>query len=123
MTKTTTRTEPAWLAEINAALAIAVADIDPADWVYGYVRISRDEKDRAEGVQLQAKNQVTHATRKRLALARIFCDNDLSGADADRPALREVLAVVAAGASKMILARDVARLTRDYDLGNELMKL
>ncbi len=123
MTKTMTRTEPAWLAEINAALAIAVADIDRAEWVCGYVRISRDEKDRAEGVQLQAKNQVTHAARKKLALARIFCDNDLSGADADRPALREALALVTAGASKMILARDVARLTRDYDLGNELMKL
>ncbi|WP_216896165.1 recombinase family protein [Nocardia alni] len=123
MTKTTTRTEPAWLAEINAALAVSVADIDPADWIYGYVRISRDEKDRAEGVQLQAKNQVAHATRKRLPLARIFCDNDLSGADADRPALREALGLVTAGPSKIILARDVARLTRDYDLGNELMKL
>ncbi|MCX4096999.1 recombinase family protein [Nocardia sp. alder85J] len=118
-----TRTEPAWLAEINAALAIGVAGIDPADWVYGYVRISRDEKDRAEGVQLQAKNQVTHAARKRLPLARIVCDNDMSGADSDRPGLREVLAMVAAGPAKIVLARDVARLTRDYDLGNELMKL
>lgn len=123
MTKTMTRTEPAWLAEINAALAVSVADIDPAEWVYGYVRISRDEKDRAEGVQLQAKNEVGYAARKGLALARIFCDNDLSGADADRPALREVLAQVASGPAKVILARDVARLTRDYDLGNELMKL
>ncbi|ATL69063.1 recombinase family protein [Nocardia terpenica] len=123
MTKTMTRTEPAWLAEINAALAVSVADFDPAEWVYGYVRISRDEKDRAEGVQLQAKNEVAYATRKRLPLARIFCDNDLSGADADRPALRDVLGLVSRGPSKAILARDVARLTRDYDLGNELMKL
>src|SRR6266568_1000138 len=123
MTRATTYTEPAWLVEINAALALAVADIDPSEWVYGYVRISRDEKDRAEGVQLQAKNQVAHATRKRLPLARIFCDSDLSGADADRPALREVLPLVTAGPCKIVLARDVARLTRDYDLGNELMKL
>ncbi|WP_278262221.1 recombinase family protein [Nocardia sp. AG03] len=97
--------------------------MDPAQWVYGYVRISRDEKDRAEGVQLQAKNEVAHATRKGLPLARILCDNDLSGADADRPGLREALRLVAAGPAKTILARDVARLTRDYDLGNELMKL
>ncbi|MQY24605.1 recombinase family protein [Nocardia aurantia] len=116
-------TEPAWLVEINAALATAVADVDPALWVYGYVRISRDEKDRAEGVQLQAKNQVNHAARKGLPLARIFCDNDLSGADADRPALREVLPLVTRGPAKIVLARDVARLARDYDLGNELMKL
>ncbi|MBF6367582.1 recombinase family protein [Nocardia puris] len=91
--------------------------------MYGYVRISRDEKDRAEGVHLQAKNQVKHATRKKLPLARIFCDNDMSGADPDRPALREVLALVTGGPAKVVLARDVARLTRDYDLGGELMKL
>ncbi|GEM29736.1 hypothetical protein NN3_07430 [Nocardia neocaledoniensis NBRC 108232] len=122
MAKTVVR-EPGWLTEINTALAAAVAGVDPAEWVYGYVRISRDEKDRAEGVQLQAKNQAAHAGRKGLALARIFCDNDLSGADADRPGLREVLGLVAAGPAKTLLARDVARLTRDYDLGNELMKL
>lgn len=104
-------------------MAAGVAGVDPAEWVYGYVRISRDEKDRAEGVQLQAKNEVAHAARKGLALARIFCDNDLSGADADRPGLREVLRLVAGGPAKTVLARDVARLTRDYDLGNELMKL
>ncbi|WP_084760040.1 recombinase family protein [Nocardia mangyaensis] len=121
--KTKTQVEPVWLTEINAALAVAVADIDPAQWVYGYVRISRDEKDRAEGVHLQAKNQVKHAKRKKLPLARIFCDNDMSGADADRPALREVLGLVAGGPAKVVLARDVSRLTRDYDLGNELMKL
>ncbi|MGY2091731.1 recombinase family protein [Nocardia gipuzkoensis] len=119
----TTYTEPAWLVEINAALAAGVAGVDPAEWVYGYVRISRDEKDRAEGVQLQAKNEVAYAARKGLRLARIFCDNDLSGADADRPALRDLLTLVASGPAKIVLARDVARLTRDYDLGNELMKL
>lgn len=118
-----TRTEPAWLTEINAALAVSVAGVDPADWVYGYVRISRDEKDRAEGVQLQAKNLVTHAGRKGLALARIVCDNDLSGADADRPGLREVLALVTGGPGVRVLARDVARLTRGYELGSELMGL
>ncbi|AYF75665.1 hypothetical protein D7D52_19455 [Nocardia yunnanensis] len=53
----------------------------------------------------------------------MFCDNDLSDADTDRPALRELLPLVASGPSKVVLARDVARLTRDYDLGNELMKL
>ncbi|RJO76963.1 recombinase family protein [Nocardia panacis] len=123
MKRTVARKEPAWLVEINAVLADAVVDMDPSHWVYGYVRISRDEKDRAEGVQLQAKNEVAYAARTGLALARILCDNDLSGADADRPALREGLALVASGPSKIILARDVARLTRDYDLGNELMKL
>ncbi|WP_433659667.1 recombinase family protein [Nocardia sp. CA-128927] len=123
MTRTRTLAEPGWLTEINAALAVSVAGIDPSEWVYGYVRISRDEKDRAEGVQLQAKSQVAHAERKGLALARIMCDNDLSGADADRPGLRELLRLVTAGPSKSTLARDVARLTRDYDLGNELMKL
>ncbi|WP_280242721.1 recombinase family protein [Nocardia abscessus] len=123
MTRTMTSKEPAWLAEINAALAAGVADVDPSEWVYGYVRISRDEKDRAEGVQLQAKNEVAYAARKGLALARILCDNDLSGADADRPGLREALRLVSTGPAKAILARDVSRLTRDYDLGNELMKL
>lgn len=123
MTRTKTITEPAWLTEINAALAVSVAGVDPSEWVYGYVRISRDEKDRAEGVQLQAKNQMVHAKRKGLALARILCDNDVSGAKADRPGLREVLGLVSAGPAKVILARDVARLTRDYDLGAELMKL
>ncbi|MEV4236555.1 MULTISPECIES: recombinase family protein [unclassified Nocardia] len=116
----TTYTEPAWLVEVNAGLA---AGVDPAEWVYGYVRISRDEKDRAEGVQLQAKNEVAYAARKGLRLARIFCDNDLSGDGADRPALRAVLTLVERGPAKVVLARDVARLTRDYDLGNELMKL
>lgn len=123
MTRTRIRPEPAWLTEINAALAVAVADVDPAQWVYGYVRISRDEKDRAEGVHLQAKSQVKHAARKRLPLARIFCDNDMSGADAERPALREALGVVTSGPAKVVLARDVSRLTRDYDLGGDLMKL
>ncbi|WP_194836096.1 recombinase family protein [Nocardia sp. XZ_19_369] len=123
MTRTRTLAEPGWLAEVNAALAGSVARIDPSEWVYGYVRISRDEKDRAEGVQLQAKSQVAHAERKGLALARIMCDNDLSGADADRPGLGELLRLVTAGPAKTALARDVARLTRDYDLGNELMKL
>ncbi|WUA04821.1 recombinase family protein [Nocardia sp. NBC_01377] len=87
------------------------------------MRISRDEKDRAEGVQLQAKNQMAYATRKGLALARILCDNDLSGASAERPGLREVLRLVSEGPAKVIIARDVARLTRDYDLGAKLMKL
>ncbi|APA97528.1 recombinase family protein [Nocardia seriolae] len=123
MTRSTADKDLAWLVEINAALAAAVAGTDPAEWVYGYVRISRDEKDRAEGVALQAKNQVAYAARKGLRLARIFCDNDLSGADADRPALRELLPLVTTGPSNVVLARDVARLTRDYDLGNELMKL
>ncbi|WP_063005550.1 recombinase family protein [Nocardia salmonicida] len=121
--KAKTQVEPAWLADINAALAVAVADVDPAQWVYGYVRISRDEKDRAEGMHLQAKNQVKLAKRKNLPLARIWCDNDMSGADLDRPALREVLGLVTGGPAKVVLTRDVARLTRDYDLGNELMKL
>ncbi|MEV0357768.1 recombinase family protein [Nocardia sp. NPDC050697] len=123
MTLRTTRPEPEWLTEINAALADSTSGVDPSEWVYGYVRISRDEKDRAEGVQLQAKAQLTYAERKGLALARILCDNDLSGADTDRPGLREVLRLVTTGPTKTILARDVARLTRDYDLGAELMKL
>ncbi|MFF0492598.1 recombinase family protein [Nocardia sp. NPDC004068] len=123
MTRTTTRTEPAWLVEMNAELAAAVAGIDPSEWVYGSVRISRDEKDRAEGVHVQAKHQVAYAARKGLALARIFCDNDTSGADPNRPGLREMLELVTKGPAKTVLARDVSRLTRDYDLGNELMKL
>ncbi len=104
-------------------LAARVADVDPVEWVYGYVRISRDDKDGAEGVRLQAKYQLAYAERHGLALARIFCDNDLSGADPDRPGLRDLLAVVGGGRAKVVVARDVARLTRDYDLGNELMKL
>ncbi|MGW4849033.1 recombinase family protein [Nocardia brasiliensis] len=119
----TTRQDPAWLMEINAMLAAAAAGVAPAQWVYGYVRISRDEKDRAEGTQLQAKNQVAYAKRKGVVLARIFCDNDMSGADAERPGLRELLGLLNAGPTKTSLARDVSRLTRDYDLGNELMKL
>ncbi|MEV6095240.1 recombinase family protein [Nocardia sp. NPDC051981] len=122
MTRSMAQGEPLWLNEINELLAAGVAGVDPAEWVYGYVRISRDEKDRAEGVQLQAKNEVAYATRKGLRLARILCDNDLSGADATRPGLTEVLTLVRRGPVKTILARDVARLTRDYDLGNELMK-
>ncbi|MGA4791483.1 recombinase family protein [Nocardia sp. AB354] len=97
--------------------------VDPAEWAYGYVRISRDDKDGAEGVRLQAKHEVAYAERKGLRLARIFCDNDMSGADPNRPALRELLELVMPGPTKIVLARDVARLTRDYDLGNELMKL
>ncbi|WP_084655378.1 recombinase family protein [Nocardia altamirensis] len=123
MTRTKRQDDLAWLVEINAMLAAEVAGVDPALWVYGYVRISRDEKDRAEGTQLQAKNQVAYAKRKGLPLAQIFCDNDMSGADTERPGLRKVLPLVSAGPSKKVLARDVARLTRDYDLGNELMKL
>ncbi|MDR7172706.1 DNA invertase Pin-like site-specific DNA recombinase [Nocardia kruczakiae] len=112
-----------WLVEINDALAAGLVGSDPVEWVYGYVRISRDDKDGAEGVRLQAKHEVAYAERKGLRLARIFCDNDMSGADPDRPALRELLELVTAGPAKVVLARDVARLTRDYDLGNELMKL
>ncbi|WP_280330760.1 recombinase family protein [Nocardia wallacei] len=113
----------AWLVEINDALAAGLVGADPAEWVYGYVRISRDDKDGAEGVRLQAKHEVAYAERKGSRLAKIFCDNDMSGADVDRPALRELLKVVTPGPAKVVLARDVARLTRDYDLGNELMKL
>ncbi|MGW0327761.1 hypothetical protein [Nocardia sp. NPDC003183] len=36
MTRTKTRIEPDWLIETNAALSAAVADVDPAEWVYGY---------------------------------------------------------------------------------------
>lgn len=123
MTRTKQQDDLAWLVEINAMLAAAVAGVDPALWVYGYVRISRDEKDRAEGTQLQAKNQLAYAKRKGLFLAQIFCDNDMSGADTERPGLRTLLPLVAAGPPKAVLARDLSRLTRDYDLGNELMKL
>ncbi len=112
-----------WLVEINDALAAGLVGTDPAEWVYGYVRISRDDKDGAEGVRLQAKHELAYAQRKGLRLAKIFCDNDMSGADTERPALRELLTLVTPGPSKSVLARDVARLTRDYDLGGELMKL
>jgi DNA invertase Pin-like site-specific DNA recombinase len=119
--KKSVKPEPAWLVKINRALAKAMAGMDPAALVVGYVRISEADKD--EGVESQADKLVEYARNNGIALSHIYCDNDLSGAKADRPGFVAMSRLVRKGPTKRVLMRDVDRLARDYDIGYELFTL
>lgn len=121
----TSTNEPAWLVAINDQLIarITAENVPPHLWVFGYVRISQDEKESAEGVHNQARGLLAKANRDGVYLAHIFCDNDISGAKVDRPALTEMLRGVRSTATKAVMARDVARLTRNLQLGMDLYNL
>lgn len=86
-----------------------------------YCRLSREDEGleasaESESIQNQRSMLLAWAERLGYAVQGIYCDEDYSGADRDRPAFNRMLAAARAGQIDVILAKSQSRFTRDMEL-------
>lgn len=86
-----------------------------------YCRLSREDEGleasaESESIQNQRAMLLAWAERLGYAVQGIYCDEDYSGADRDRPAFNRMLAAARAGQIDVILAKSQSRFTRDMEL-------
>ena len=86
-----------------------------------YCRLSREDEGleasaESESIQNQRSMLLAWADRLGYAVQGIYCDEDYSGADRDRPAFNRMLAAARAGQIDVILAKSQSRFTRDMEL-------
>lgn len=86
-----------------------------------YCRLSREDEgleasSESESIQNQRSMLLAWAERLGYAVQGIYCDEDYSGADRDRPAFNRMLAAARAGQIDVILAKSQSRFTRDMEL-------
>ena len=86
-----------------------------------YCRLSREDEGlegtaESESIQNQRSMLLAWADRLGCAVQGIYCDEDYSGADRDRPAFNRMIAAARAGQIDVILAKSQSRFTRDMEL-------
>lgn len=86
-----------------------------------YCRLSREDDGlegtaESESIQNQRSMLLAWADRLGCAVQGIYCDEDYSGADRDRPAFNRMIAAARAGQIDVILAKSQSRFTRDMEL-------
>ncbi|WP_291244686.1 recombinase family protein, partial [Fournierella sp.] len=86
-----------------------------------YCRLSREDEGleasaESESIQNQRAMLLAWAERLGCQVQGIYCDEDYSGADRDRPAFNRMLAAARAGQIDVILAKSQSRFTRDMEL-------
>lgn len=82
---------------------------------FAYLRLSNEEA--AEGESSSIKNQrmiiQDYCERNEILLARVFADDGWSGGNFDRPAFREMIALLEQGKANIVITKDLSRLGRD----------
>lgn len=85
-----------------------------------YVRLSKEDQDKqqpeSESIQNQKALLLRYARERGWAVYDVYCDEDYSGADSQRPGFRRMLAAAREGAFQIILCKTQSRFTRDMEL-------
>lgn len=84
-----------------------------------YCRLSKEDEDKhveSESIQNQKSLLVKYAVEKGWDIYNIFCDEDYSGVDRERPAFQQLIADARQGKFNIILVKTQSRFTRDMEL-------
>ena len=85
-----------------------------------YCRLSREDedkhKDESESIQNQKSILIRYAVEQGWDIFDLYCDEDYSGVDANRPAFKRMLKDAEAKKFKIILCKTQSRFTRDMEL-------
>ena len=84
-----------------------------------YCRLSKEDEDKqleSESIQNQKSLLVKYAVEKGWDIYSIFCDEDYSGVDRERPAFQQLIADAQQGKFNIILVKTQSRFTRDMEL-------
>ena len=87
-----------------------------------YCRLSEEDADKADpgqdsrSIQNQKSLLVKYAVEKGWDIYNIFCDEDYSGVDRERPAFQQLIADAQQGKFNIILVKTQSRFTRDMEL-------
>lgn len=86
-----------------------------------YVRLSEEDKDKktpeelSESIKNQLSMLLKHAKANRWIVVAIFCDEDYSGVDNDRPEYNKCLRFCEVGKTDIVLCKMQSRFTRDME--------
>lgn len=84
-----------------------------------YCRLSREDAgrqgDESESIQNQRLMLTEYAAAQGWEIGGVFCDEDYSGADRDRPAFNRMLGQAAEGRFDIILVKTLSRFTRELE--------
>ena len=86
-----------------------------------YVRLSDEDRDKAcefdesESIQNQKNLLIKYATEKGWGIYKIYCDEDYSGLDKDRPEFNQMLKDAEQGKFNIILCKHQSRFSRDIE--------
>lgn len=84
-----------------------------------YCRLSKEDEDKhqeSESIQNQKSLLVKYAVERGWDIYSIFCDEDYSGVDRERPAFRQLIAEAQQGKFNIVLVKTQSRFTRDMEL-------
>ena len=84
-----------------------------------YCRLSKEDEDKhleSESIQNQKSLLVKYAVERGWEIYQIFCDEDYSGVDRERPAFGQLIADARQGKFDLVLVKTQSRFTRDMEL-------
>ena len=90
-----------------------------------YCRLSKEDialgsalnsTQESESIQNQKNLLVNHAVQQEWDIYNIYCDDDYSGADQDRPEWNDMLRAAQAGKFQVVLCKTQSRFTRDMEM-------
>ncbi len=87
-----------------------------------YCRLSKEDEEMEEGkgvsesIQNQRSMLMRYAVENGYEIYQIYCDEDYSGMDRNRPAFRQMIEAAARREFDVILAKTQSRFTRDMEL-------
>ena len=84
-----------------------------------YCRLSREDEDKhteSESIQNQKSLLIKYAVEKGWDIYNIFCDEDYSGMDRDRPAFKQLILEAEQGKFSIVLVKTQSRFTRDMEM-------
>ncbi len=83
-----------------------------------YIRLSvedEDKKDESESIKNQRAILVDYAQKRGWRIFNIYCDEDFSGLDSERPAFKKLIEDAERGLFNIILCKSQSRFTRDIE--------
>mgnify|MGYP000902036705 CR=1 FL=1 len=87
-----------------------------------YCRLSDEDRNKAnkneesESIQNQKKLLLEYAAENKWDVYRIYCDEDYSGLDSERPEFNRLISDAKAGKFNIVLCKSQSRFTRDMEL-------
>lgn len=89
-----------------------------------YLRLSREDGDTEQSGSIQSQQLLLteYAKRNGMTVSAIYTDDGISGTKWNRPGLQELLRAAESGQIRVILVKDLSRLSRDYVKTGELLE-
>lgn len=84
-----------------------------------YCRLSKEDENNlqeSESIQNQKNLLIAHALQQEWDIYNIYCDDDYSGADQDRPEWSQMLRAAQAEKFQIVLCKNQSRFTRDLEM-------